>query len=382
MLSDKSLLLNFLPVKTGGGLQNSLSFLSFLKDDPDLKDVSTVITYHGSEIYRTCVNSNIRVHSIKPSLISRLYFELFSAKKLICPNTVIFTLFGPPLITKKGSVAINGCAYSNLFYPEIGFWDFLPYTKRIFKHCIDFYRKASLLRVDEVIFETQILLDRARRDKSLAKKKLHLVEMSPSSLVSKENILSSVVLRYRQSIKDDFINFLYVAGSHPNKRHHLWPEIIFNLKVKGMNVRLVTTIAEGDYLDSLRKSFNELGISDHLINVGAVLPEHVASLVSIADGVTNTALLESFSNNFVEAWEMKKPLIVTDADWSRGCCGKGAIFIEPLEPVKAAGKILEHYESNGKLEQLLCNGNQQLNSLPSKLERYNLFKSIILRVLK
>ncbi|WP_024589817.1 MULTISPECIES: glycosyltransferase [unclassified Pseudoalteromonas] len=382
MLSDKSLLLNFLPVKTGGGLQNSLSFLSFLKNDSDLKDVATVLTYKGSEIYKVCINNNIRVHSIKPGLLSRLKFEIFLSRRLINSDTVIFTLFGPPLITKKKSVTINGCAYSNLFYPEIGFWSFLPYPQRFLKYCIDFYRKVSLSKAQEIIFETKILLERASKDKLFVNKKLHLVQMSPSSLVCESNVDASVALQYKAKLNSGYINLLYISGPHPNKRHYLWPRIIKSLKMKGLKVCLVTTLPTGDYLTSLSERFSELGLNEHLVNVGPVKSEHVASLISIADGLTNLALLESFSNNFVEAWEMKKPLIVTDADWSRGCCGKGAIYIDPLEAELSADRLLFSYTNVSSINFSVQNGSEQLSHLPSKIARYNQFKSIIMDALK
>jgi glycosyltransferase involved in cell wall biosynthesis len=296
---------------------------------------------------------------------------------------VVFTLFGPPLLRNNGAKTINGCAYSNLFYPELDFWGFLRLPHRIIKKVIDLYRKRMLAHSEVVMFETNSLLQRAREDFLFKNKDLRLVEMSPSVLVDSKNVRKSVLSDFNYRLeKDRQIDILYLSGAHPNKRHLLLPDIIKELNsIKG-NYRLVTTLPAGEYLEQLEAEFNNLDIRECLINLGPISPEDVPSLIEATDCMCNIALLESFSNNFVEAWRMSKPLIVTDADWSRACCSTAAIYIDPIYSKKSAISIDKVFSNKSDLDLLTLNGEKQLCNLPSREERYDMYKNIILEYLK
>ncbi|MEJ6496943.1 glycosyltransferase [Pseudoalteromonas lipolytica] len=374
---------NFLPVRAGGGLQNSLSFLTLLASDMQFNQLSIILCWADSDIEALCLKKGLKYHSIPYSKVNRLCFEFFGASKVVKPKDVIFTLFGPPLLRNYGAKRINGCAYSNLFYPELDFWGFLRLPSRIIKKVIDFYRKRMLAQSDVIIFETNSLLQRAKKDILFKNKDLQLIEMSPSVLVDSKNVRKSVLRDFNSRLmKDGQIDILYLSGAHPNKRHFLLPAIIKELNSINGNYRLITTLPKSKYLERLEAEFHNRDIRECLINLGPISPEDVPSLIEATDCMCNIALLESFSNNFVEAWRMSKPLIVTDADWSRACCSTAAVYIDPIDSKKSAISINRVFSNNADLDLLALNGEKQLCNLPSREERYDMYKNIILEYLK
>lgn len=380
---QSKVIFNFLPVRAGGGLQNSLSFLTSLASDTNFNLNYIILCWADGEIELLCKERKLPYKSMPYSVLNRVAFELFGSSKVIESSDVVFTLFGPPLLRKRKAVRINGCAYSNLFYPELNFWGFLKGGPLLLKRLIDVYRKRSLSNCDVIIFETAALLERAKNDLAFTGKDLRLVQMSPSILVDENNVESTVFDSFKLRIdNDEHISILYLSGPHPNKRHVLLARIIKELNSLGGKYQLVTTLPTGCYLEDLKAEFESCGIYSKLINLGPVNPKDVSSLISAVDCVCNIALLESFSNNFVEAWRMKKPLIVTDADWSRACCGDAAVYIDPCNSEESALLVRDTLSNSVSLDALVNSGIVQLERLPSRKERYNIYKKIILEYSK
>ncbi len=380
MCSDKSVYINFVPVSEGGGLQNALSFIHFLNRCPPKFRV-ICIARKGSEVARLCVGFSIPCIEIRNGKVGRFLFEFFQSFFLIERGSVLFTLFGPPPIAASFfSKCINGCAYSNILYPEIDFWKSFSFLSRLKKKVIDIYRKWVYIFSDVVIFETDVLSRRAEKDFVFKRKEIVTVKMAPSLLVKESAVVSEKVSEFRAAIcKKEAIRILYLSGPHPNKRHAAILRILAKANKIQDRFRLVVTLPKGSYVDSLHRLDEEIGGGhDTLINVGAVKQGDVASLIAVVDAMVNVSVLESFSNNFVEAWEMKKPLIVTDADWSRASCGSAAFYIDPEACDQSVIKIIDFFE-NLDIESIKKESKIQMESLPSRKDRFDQYMGIILK---
>ncbi|MGR5336217.1 hypothetical protein ACPV5I_12395 [Vibrio gigantis] len=341
-------ILNFIPIKTGGGLQNVLSFLHGLED----KTNYLVFCRSQSSIEVYCQNNDILYVSVSSGFLSRLKFELKGFKLHVRRGDVCFTFFGPPMIGSLNYLYnISGCAYSNLFYKDIDFWGYLPKYKRLKKHLIDKYRLYFTSRSDEVIFETEELRNRAALMSEFKNCQLHVVKMAVSRLVS------GVANAHDEFNLDDVsgYKFLFLCGAQPNKRVYEFIDILYELNKYG-DFKIILTMDECSYLNNIMVKAQSLNLSNKIINLKTIQPQSVKNVVGYIDGVVNIARLESFSNNFIEAWAMKKLLIVADASWSRGCCEGSAVYIEPNDIIQSSIEILrgindrEHYvESGSKL---------------------------------
>jgi hypothetical protein len=80
----------------------------------------------------------------------------------------------------------------------------------------------------------------------------------------------------------------------------------------------------------------------------------------------NLSDLESFSNNYMEAWKANVPLLVSDRDFARGICGESAIYCEPHDAAQIAKCMLEFIHGNIDTARLVANGAERLRRLGSQ----------------
>lgn len=363
--------INLVPVSIGGGLQNTLSFLSQLNKNhfPD-RDL-IIFCAKGSIIEKACQTHGLPYHGIEHSKLSRLFYECFYGYFLHKRYNInlVFSLFGGAPLFSPSVYKVSGFAYSNIIQPEVPFWNFLPPIKRIQKRAIDALRTVLASQANEIILETEYLKHRAQ-GRLFKNSLVHVVKMAPSLLVTR-GLKTCEVTRKT-------IDIVYLAGPHPNKRIHLLADIFAQLNAQGLRFRLVTTLPERhSYTRLIADQFSKLGLGDAHQNVGTVAPEHVGALLSRVDAVINVALLESFSNNWVEAWAAKLPLIATDADWARASCEKAALYIDPENATSSALKITGLFENRDTADELIHEGELQLRKLPTAEQRFEQYIQII-----
>ena len=331
------LIFNFLPISTGGGLQNSLSFLQTLARDESLRTGSVAIVRRSTEIHRLCEEYGISVIPVVNNPLARVQFEL-SCRQRFQRGQTCFTIFGPPMLGSAGYLLnVVGCAYSNLFYPEIWFWRFRTPLMRLKAEVIDILRRWGMVRADYWIFETPILAERAVSLANFPTERVGVVRMAASRLVAPEFVQDELVAELSQRMPSSF-RFLFLCSDYPNKRLHELPAIAQQLHAAGVReFSFITTMRESSaYARSLREAFAVLQLSEHHCNLGPVAAATVPSLIHCCDVMCTFSVLESFSNNYVEAWRMEKPLVVTDADWARDACGDGGYYVDPANAVSTA----------------------------------------------
>lgn len=363
------LFINLVPIKDGGGLQNGINLIKGLKPESIQTSISAV--FRRNELLKqACEDKGIHYKQIGTGLLSRLLFEMLFFVNI--KNGIIFTLFGGrPLITAQNT-NIVGCAYSNLFYPEINFWCYLPNHKKIIKKLIDKYRLWAIMRSDVVIFETEILRKRAVEQKLIPFSRTHVVKMAVSEFVRVYDSKKDQCNNYRFS--DKSFKILYLANPHPNKRIHLLPEVAYNLrKSSTKSITFILTLSNSNYTSEVFKLFKHFEVENYFKNIGRVAPDLIANLISDCDAMINIALLESFSNNFIEAWQMQRPLIATDADWARDAAKGSALYVNPMQPEIMAKKLVRIASDAELKNTLIAEGKKLLlsyNSAQSKTDKY------------
>jgi glycosyltransferase involved in cell wall biosynthesis len=229
---------------------------------------------------------------------------------------------------------------------------------------------------DVVIFETDILKDRAVNYKDFPDEDTYVVKMAVNKIVEEaKNIGSSN--NYLKSYKDKF-KILYLASSHPNKRQHLLIDIAKFFKENNENICFITTMDERkkyskEFINKIKKN----NLEDYIINLGPIDSSDVGSLINEVDAMINIAKLESFSNNFIEAWTFNKLLILTDADWSRGSCKESAIYIEPEKIIESAKKIVKIKDNHNKRNEIISTYQNRLDEYFDYKEKTKKYLEII-----
>jgi len=375
---DKKIILNFLPIKTGGGLQNALSFLETLRELPGRRSKFAAVVLEGSSVQKLCKEIEIEHFPVANTGWARFKFEQ-NVMSFLGTERVCFTFFGPPMIgTCKKWVNVVGCAYSNLFYPEIPFWGYLPFVYRLKAELIDMIRRRGVSRADFWIFETDVLRERAIRICHFPENRVGVVPMTASSLVSPDRVQPVLCANFGSQINAGF-RILYLAGPNPNKRIHVLPLIAKELLRAGRRdfVFVISLPQDHWYTRRVMNSFMEQGVGKYVKNIGPIGSHAVASVIASCDAMCTFSVLESFSNNFAEAWRMSKPLVVTEADWSRSSCGKAALYVDP-EQVEQTSRALQQLMDDRMLrETLVKEGLKQLDLSPTSGEKTRLYLSYI-----
>jgi len=365
-------ILNFIPGAGGGGLQNILSFAQILCNDESKKNSFIIVAVRDSKIHEMFSNAGFEVKEVEKGLLNRIAFEL-KAKKYFSPGQVCFTFWGPPIIgTKNFLINVVGCALSNLFYPEINFWGYYPFFEREKRLLKDVYQRKMLVLADYWIFETSVLARRAVELCNFPKHRVGVVRMTPSSLVSPDKIKPELTAKLNKELPKGF-KFLILSSAIPNKRQHLLPVFAENMK-KCRDFSFITTMDNKlAYTKAVYNKIAQKGLEKYFYNIGPIPSDDVATLIDQCDAMCSFSVLESFSNNFVEAWHMNKPLIVADADWARSSCGEGALYVDTQRPQMVAQELCRLIDDEFLRNKLVQFGRYQLSTYPNRIEKNNLY---------
>ena len=375
------IVLNFLPLKSGGGLQVGLDFIEQAKKHGREHEWFLVAT-RGTPLAEVREASNLRlVKTVSKSVMARLWFEYLGCRKLIreIGAKLVYTQFGTHW-PGASTVNIVGCAYSNLFYPEINFWERFPLTRRLVRKGIDSLRMLRLRQADHVIFETEDLARRAVRLKGFQSERVSWVKPSVSSLVAlgKEHIPTRE--RCRRLPKG--FRVLLLSTYNPNKNIDLLPRIakVIDERFPDNDMVFVMTLPhQSSTTVQILKDAQKSGVSDRIVNLGPIPQEGCAEVYRACDLVILPSQLESFSNTIAEAWVMRKPLLISDMDWSRSLCKAGAAYFRYRDSHDAAEQIRRIRNDSRYYTALVAEGESMLRTYPTACERFQQYLSIIER---
>lgn len=367
------IIVNLVPPTAGGGLQNALSLVMGIAGRESLRRHSLIICPEGGPVHQACKENGLNVAPVLAGLIGRMLFELGGGARIARRHgaKTVFTLFGNNPLVSPGLYCISGFALSNILTPEIDFWQDLPRTRRTLKRLKDVFRLWLARRSHEIIVETDFLAQRARNG-PFRDRIVHVVKMEPSAVV-----LKALSDRPR-SDRTGEMRLLALTSPHPNKRLSAMAPIMARLAVlrsqRGATLPefLISIDEAHPHAKAVAAAFDTAGAPPPRF-LGKIAPSDVAAHLQEVDGIVNIARLESFSNNWVEAWAAGLPLISTDADWARASCGEAAIYVDPEQPEQAAERIDSVFSSPERLTALALAGDRQLSelgALGSKIDRY------------
>lgn len=376
-----NIVLNFLPLKSGGGLQVGLDFVRHAQQRGTSHHWFLVAT-EGTPLAQTRETAHFHVAAIIPrTLPARLWFEYIGCRQLLSriKPDVIYTQFGPQW--PGASVRqVVGCAYSNLLYPEIDFWGRLPFLQRTIRTLIDVGRTRRLLAANHIIFETSDLAERAITLLKRSRTQVSCVRPSVSSLIGIETHDAATYDRCT-SIPPGF-RVLLLSVFHPNKNIELLPEIAVALRDRYQvsDVVFVLTLPP-DHPGTARvlAKARALGVGHNLYNLGPIPQQGCAEAYRACHAVILPSQLESFSNNIAEAWTMQKPLLITDMDWARSLCGQGALYFAYNDAAAAAEQLFRLKTDQDIYQKTVQYGHEALVSYPTSEERFDQYLSIIER---
>lgn len=343
-----NILLNYLPVYKGGGLQNAINFWSTcLKSDKSNNWIC--ITRSGSEIIELGQDPN---HIIVEVKLIRNYLIRFIQDYIILKKNakkykadILFTLVGPGS-SLKGYKKVNGWHEPGYVYPESDYWNRISFFSKLSQKLKYKYSDYILKRADYICVQTETMRCRMIRIKNIPESKLRIVpngitSFSESNEISTSNI--ELIDKYESKIK-----LLVLSEPWPHKNF----EYIFDLS-KTINDKFIFIISfDKETSETTRKFIDKVDkekLSHKFEFIGRIKHNQIKALYSKIDAVFLPTLLESFSANYVEAMYYKKPIFTSNLDFAIEVCSNYAFYFDPFN-TDSAKKILYDYYINKTIQ--------------------------------
>ena len=320
------ILINFGTLKIGGGQNVGLNFISGLLASEYEHEFHYVVAENsaiGKKVIEMTKDRCIIVHQ---NPILRIFQEKTIVMNYIIRNNIdiVYTVFGYGCFGRV--IQVSGIADSNLFYPEIDFWCEYSGYKKAIKKLIDSYRMHGYLHAKGLIFENANMMERYI---SVYERRNMVIYIKPSIAVQDKHVeMIDIKMKDRLLRDDGHIKGLFLCGWQHNKGIMKIPGITYTMKEYGMYFEPILTAPIDQ--SQLHKEFvsecERYGVLDNVSIIGQVNKKSLPALYESVDFVFLLSKLESFSNNILEAWYYKKPLVISDYDWARSICGEAAIY--------------------------------------------------------
>ena len=360
-----NILLDFGAIKTGGGVQLALNFLDHVEYSPlrdhnltlAVPDIGPLSTRRYGPLFERVITS-------PRSYLARLFFEYFRLQRIMRTEKIdaVFTFFGAGLPHPKRIVSLVTVAYPIICYPESPYWGYISWRRKVRIRALNFLRKHRLKSASKIIAETEVMKSRLATTLRCEPDKIVVIPPAPTDYVTP-----------RDTDRRGKV-FLFPSGNDDHK--NLWRlySVAQCLLAKGMNDFLfVLTVDRGSYMRKLRETAIDEQILDKNFHfIGSISPDRIMDLYNLGDYVVSLSDLESFSNNYMEAWKVGIPLIASDRDFARGICGDGALYVEPHVADDVADKFIAVTENANLRARLVESGRERLTRLPSPDERFAL----------
>lgn len=264
----------------------------------------------------------------------------------------------PPIWTGCFRIkVVSEVSYSQIFYPEIDFRGDNSSLKTYFR---DTYRGFLMTRLEKIIVQTPLLQEKAndlypRIECSLIK------PARPAYIeVSDETFFES---------PKEPVRVLFLCNDQRNKRVELFKYFIVHGELE---YELITTMNKNSvYFQELKSVFGE-----KLISIGNKSQNELSEVLKSIDVVANLALLESFSNNLLEAWSSNTILLLPFKEWAFQEARDAALYFDE-QNIKESVKMFESCLCDkGKTLRLISNGKMRLMGYPTYDAKYESYINV------
>lgn len=361
-----NLLINFGPLKQGGGQNVALNFIQELQRCSHIEFELYFIACSDTAILNKLKSSiwRDRILTVSRNPVTRIIQEITVARIFLKKNNIknVYSYFGYAYFG-PGINQVIGSADSNLYFPNIDFWANEKKIEKFKRFLIDKYRIWGLKSSTAVIYENKEMFERAESIYNIKKKALILPSIVQPKTTKKLEIKS----------QEGSFKILLLCGWQRNKNILLIPALASKLKKYNHMFEFVITVRADD--SSCSKEFFQLvdsfGVRDMINCIGQVDKSQLPDLYNSVNCVLLLSLLESFSNNIIESWFYKKPLIIADEPWSRAICSNAAFYVERDNINTISQLIVQMIENKSIVSNLIKNGTLELKNYPTIKQRFN-----------
>lgn len=370
-----NILINFLPVRVGGGQQVASNLIKTIKDN-NYGHRWLFLVGAGTELERLAIEFRLE-HVSKPfSYLKRFYFENFGIERIIKNEKIDIIYHYAPTYKKLKVPQVIRSVYSNLYYPEIDFWSNYRGIPKMKKNIIDYFRKVKTFAADGIVFENPDMLERAVFNHNFPRDRTIFVKPS----VSKFDDKPAADLQTSKSNK-----ILLLSSWHPNKNISILPKVAKILVDKQIfDFCFVVSIpASHPEIIKLIKVIEQDQLGEYFSFIGKVDVGNIPTVVKPANMIMLLSKLECFSSNVVEAWHFNKLLIISDLSWAKSFCKDGALYVDRDNAADIANKLEQTIKNPQKMDMIIDKAKelyQEFSTPISKVEAQVVFLEKIFKM--
>jgi glycosyltransferase involved in cell wall biosynthesis len=366
-MSVTNILIDFGAIKSGGGAQLATNFLEKLAESSLYNKKVAVIFPEIGPIAKLSKQGVFKNILISPSSYARRWlFETIKLQRFIKSENIqkIFTFFGAGLPHSNNVKSIVTVAYPIICYPESAYWNYIRQSDGIRIKIINWFRKERIKNASKIIVETEIMRHRIMNTLRCDEKKISIIPPAVSAYVDE------VKYRFDRCGK----KFVFVSGNESHKNlWRLYDVASLLRKLKWKEFSFILTVTRGQYFNDLRMRNCSMDIiNSHFNFLGNVNPRKIMDVYKQADFVVSLSDLESFSNNYMEAWKVGIPLIASNRDFAKSICGQSAIYVEPHNIENVAESFIKISTNVILKRKLVEAGKDLLKKLPTQEQRFNM----------
>ena len=335
-MRQNKLLLDLSPLKVGGGVQLALNFVDFIKSSDEIKNVVILVSERFPFLDRLPDNCPVEIFSASP--FKRMRQEHFTLPSLVKKYgiTHYFTFFGLGLPKMAGVRQVISIAYPTICYDDSTFWSHLSLKNYVIKKFFQSFRLNRINKADAIIVETAVMKERMQSQLGTNSDKFSIIPPVPTAYV--QNISSDKLAN------DGECQFLILSGLNEHKNVWRLIEVAKEIFKKNDKIKLIISVDEHYFKEKYRILLAKETSQDFLSVFdfkGNIPQDKIQNVYNQCDALLNISDLESFSNNYMEAWLSNTPIISSDRDFARGILGTSAIYCEPHSPTNVYKTLVD-----------------------------------------
>ncbi len=339
----------------------ALNFLYAVESCPVADVTCFYLVAKDSDVHRHLQRQeNMRYVTAPRNAILRILFEVFAGWYFLTKLKIdiVYSYFGYAWFPRRWP-QISGSVDSNLYFPEIDFWQGHHGAGKLKRRLLDFYRIRGVKRSNAVVFENEALEERGRLLYGLGQTKF----IKPSICLGENRLDFTLPPLDAPDVKRG----LFLCGWQLNKNFMLIPPLAAEMRKRNRPFAFVLT-APADNSDQHRQFCESLrthDVVDRVFVTGPARKDELASLYGQIDYVFLLSKLESFSNNIIEAWCFGKPLLIADEPWAHSICQDAAVYVDRDSVADIADKLCCLLDSSERRALAIRRGTEMLGQYPS-----------------
>lgn len=332
---------------TKGGVYRYVHNLLKELDQLQNNDLSIELLHNDSRL----LNNFKQIKGVYFKTQNKFLFDYYFSTKQLCKQNYDFIIY------TKNVIPLNHHLLSarklNII-TDLGYFEksgeVYPFLDTLFMKA---FMKHSCVHSDKVLAISEFTKSDIVERFGINESKIRVIDGGVEDdfrLVEDEHLLYDFKIQHK--LPEPFILFLGSASPRKNLHNLL---IAFN-KIKHKVPHNLIITGNKDYYSKETKSFIDENLSNRVIFLGYVDDSDLVYLYNLADLLVYPSLYEGFGLPILEAQACGCPVLTSNITSMPYAAGKGAVLIDPHDPIDMANNILSILSNSDLRNELIRKG--------------------------